>query len=196
MRQIISNASVVGLEEVTHDRAVVIEAGKVVMHIEKASLTGICEDLLRLTGPLTDKKQLQVQPQIDKNVPLLETDGGKLQQILYNLLSNSIKFTPSRGQIRIEAAMTSEDLVAISVIDNGPGISKEDQDHIFDKFTQVDPSATRQHGGVGLGLAIAKELAGLLGGELNVTSELGHGAAFTLTIPKVLEPKQAVRESV
>ena len=173
-----------------------IEAGKVVMHIEKTSVTGICEDLLRLTGPLTDKKQLQVEPQIDKGVPLLETDGGKLQQILYNLLSNSIKFTPAGGKIRIEADMANEDLVAISVIDNGPGISKQDQEHIFDKFTQVDPSATRQHGGVGLGLAIAKELAELLGGELSITSELGQGAAFTLTIPKVLAPKQAVRESV
>ena len=91
--------------------------------------------------------------------------------------------------------MTTEDLVAISVVDNGPGISKEDQEHIFDKFTQVDPSATRQHGGVGLGLAIAKELAELLGGELNVTSELGHGSAFTLTIPAVLQPKLPVRKS-
>jgi len=172
-----------------------IEAGKVVMHIEKTSLTGICEDLLRLTAPLADKKQLQVQSQIEANVPLLETDGGKLQQILYNLLSNSIKFTPAGGKIRIEAAMTTEDLVAISVIDNGPGISKEDQKHIFDKFTQVDTSATRQHGGVGLGLSIAKELAELLGGELRITSELGQGSAFTLTIPKVLVPKQPVRNS-
>lgn len=172
-----------------------MEAGKVVMHIEKTSLTGICEDLLRLTGPLADKKELQVEPQIDKDVPLLETDGGKLQQILYNLLSNSIKFTPAGGKIRIEAAMATEELVAISVIDNGPGISKEDQEHIFDKFTQADPSATRQHAGVGLGLAIAKELAGLLGGELSVTSELGQGSAFTLTIPKVLEPKQTGRKS-
>ena len=161
-----------------------IEAGKTVIHVEKTSLAGICEDLVRLTGPLTAKKELQVEPQIDEKVPLLETDAGKLQQILYNLLSNSIKFTPKGGKIRIEAAMATDDLVAISVIDNGPGISKEDQEHIFDKFTQVDPSTTREHGGVGLGLAIAKELAGLLGGELSVTSELGQGAAFTLTIPK------------
>ncbi|NIA07738.1 MAG: HAMP domain-containing protein [Actinobacteria bacterium] len=167
-----------------------MEAGKTVMHIEKTSLTGICEDLVRLTAPLTAKKELQVQPQIDNKVPLLETDAGKLQQILYNLLSNSIKFTPRGGGIRIEADMATEDLVAISVIDNGPGISKEDQEHIFDKFTQVDPSTTREHGGVGLGLAIAKELAVLLGGELSVTSELGQGSAFTLTIPKVLKPKK------
>ena len=158
------------------------------MHIDKTSLTGICEDLLRLTAPLTDSKNLQVQLEIAQDIPLLETDGGKLQQILYNLLSNSIKFTPSGGQIRIEAEMTTDDSLAVSVMDNGPGISKEDQEHIFDKFTQVDTSATRPHGGAGLGLAIAKELASLLGGELTLTSELGKGSAFTLIIPKILAP--------
>lgn len=173
-----------------------IEAGKVKLHIEKTSLTGICEDLIRLTAPLTDKKQLEVGTRIAEDIPLLETDGGKLQQILYNLLSNAIKFTPAGGQIRLEAELATEDLVAISLMDNGPGISKEDQEHIFDKFTQVDPSATRKHGGAGLGLAIAKELAELLGGELAVTSELGQGSAFTLTVPRVLAPPQAPREIV
>ncbi len=168
-----------------------IEAGKIILHIEKTSLTGICEDLLRLVAPLTDAKKLQVQFLFAPNIPLLETDGGKLQQILYNLLSNSIKFTPSGGQIRIEAEMASDELVSVSVMDNGPGISKEDQEHIFDKFTQVDTSATRPHGGAGLGLAIARELAALLGGELSLTSELGQGAAFTLTIPKKLIPKSS-----
>ena len=172
-----------------------IEAGKAVIHIEKTSLTSICEDLVRLTAPLTAKKELTLEPQIDEKLPLLETDGGKLQQVLYNLLSNSIKFTPKGGKIRIEADTATEELVAISVIDNGPGISKEDQGHIFDKFTQVDPSTTREHGGVGLGLAIAKELAELLGGELSVTSELGQGSAFTLTIPKVLKPKKTSSKS-
>ena len=165
-----------------------IEAGKVIMHIEKTSLADICEDLIRLTTPLTDAKQLQVQLQVAKDIPLLQTDGGKLQQILYNLLSNYIKFTPASGQIHIEAEMATIDSVSISVMDNGPGISKEDQEHIFDKFTQVDTSTTRPHGGAGLGLAIAKELAELLGGELGITSELGQGSAFTLTIPKVLVP--------
>ena len=81
-------------------------------------------------------------------------------------------------------------------MDNGPGISKEDQEHIFDKFTQVDTSATRKHGGAGLGLAIAKELAGLLGGEITVTSELGQGSAFTLTVPMVLTPPEVPREII
>lgn len=165
-----------------------IEAGKVVLHIDKTSVTVICEDLLRLTAPLTDNKNLQVQFLFGPDIPLLETDGGKLQQILYNLLSNSIKFTPAGGQIHIEAEMTTDELVTISIMDNGPGISKEDQERIFEKFTQVDTSATRPHGGAGLGLAIAKELAGLLGGELSVTSELGQGTAFTLTIPRRLTP--------
>jgi signal transduction histidine kinase len=165
-----------------------IEAGKVVMHIDKTSASVICEDLLRLTAPPTDSKNLQVQLEIAQDIPLLETDGGKLQQILHNLLSNAIKFTPSGGQIRIEAEMTSDDSFAVSVMDNGPGISKEDQEHIFDKFTQVDTSPTRPHGGAGLGLAIAKELATLLGGEITLTSELGKGSAFTLIIPRVLTP--------
>jgi signal transduction histidine kinase len=165
-----------------------IEAGKVVMHIDKASASVLCKDLLRLTAPLTDSKNLQVQLEIAQDIPLLETDGGKLQQILHNLLSNAIKFTPSGGQIRIEAEMTSDDSFAVSVMDNGPGISKEDQEHIFDKFTQVDTSATRPHGGAGLGLAIAKELASLLGGEITLTSELGKGSAFTLIIPRILTP--------
>ena len=171
-----------------------IEAGKVTLNIEKTSLAGICEDLIRLTAPLTDSKQLTAEMHIAEDIPLLETDGGKLQQILYNLLSNAIKFTPSGGQIRLEAELTTDELVAISVMDNGPGISKEDQGHIFDKFTQVEPSATRKHGGAGLGLAIAKELAELLGGELNLTSEPGRGSAFTLTIPRILTPAEPLRE--
>ncbi len=168
-----------------------IEAGKVVMHIDKTSASVICADLLRLTTPLTDSKNLQVQLEIAQDIPLLETDGGKLQQILHNLLSNAIKFTPSGGQIRVEAEMTSDDSFAVSVMDNGPGISKKDQEHIFDKFTQVDTSATRPHGGAGLGLAIAKELASLLGGEITLTSELGKGSAFTLIIPRILTPASA-----
>jgi len=160
-----------------------IEAGKIELHIEKLSLKDLCETLHNFIKPLADKKQLQLQLQIDEDLPMLASDAGKIQQILYNLLSNAIKFTPDGGKITLAAKNVPPDQVALEVTDTGPGISEERQEHIFEKFLQIDGSVSRRYSGVGLGLAIVKELTDMLGGKVDVSSQPGKGSTFTVTLP-------------
>jgi CheY-like chemotaxis protein/anti-sigma regulatory factor (Ser/Thr protein kinase) len=107
-----------------------------------------------------------------------------LQQVAWNLISNAIKFTPSGGTVRIELKQIGSE-VRFSVSDTGIGISADFLPHVFDRFTQKDSSSTRTHGGLGLGLAISKQLVELHGGTLTAHSEgEGHGATFTVTLPR------------
>ena len=97
-----------------------------------------------------------------------QTDAAKLQQILYNFLSNAIKFSPAGGQIELVASRQGEGMVRISVTDHGPGIAVEKQQVIFEKFRQIDGSHTRQYSGSGLGLSISRDLTRLLGGSIGL----------------------------
>ncbi|MEN6664722.1 MAG: ATP-binding protein [Phycisphaerae bacterium] len=167
-----------------------IEAGKADVRFNKVSLSDVCQTLVALLKPLADQQQLCLESRIDEDLPLIVTDSGKLQQILYNLLSNALKFTPPGGEVVLAAALRSRrggaasaDEVVVSVTDTGPGIPEADQEHIFEKFYQVDRSLTKQAQGTGLGLAIARELSLLLGGRLTVKSTPGKGAVFSLTLP-------------
>jgi signal transduction histidine kinase len=110
------------------------------------------------------------------------TDATKVQQILYNLLSNAIKFT-AEGEVHLRIRPARERLVAFAVSDTGPGIPRDEQVRIFERFTQLDSSHTRRYRGTGLGLSIVKELTGLLGGTVSVESEVGRGSTFTITLP-------------
>ncbi len=162
------------------------EAGKLELHIEQGSLPQVCEALVSAFLPQTHEKRLRIKLTLDPNTPLLRTDVGKVQQILYNLFSNAVKFTPSRGQIEIKTQMLDDKHVRISVIDTGCGIEPADQEKIFEPFRQADGSLTRQTTGTGLGLAISKELAALLAGHVGLQSEPGHGSTFWLEIPVAL----------
>ena len=163
------------------------ESGRIDLHMSRTSIPELCENLQVFFTPLAQKKQLSLNLYCDKDVPVITTDAGKVQQILYNFLSNAIKFTPEQGRIDIRATVDDEKkTVRVSVSDNGPGISPEDQEKIFEKFRQIDGSITRQSTGTGLGLAISKELAKLLGASISVKSQLGHGATFSLDVPIVI----------
>jgi len=157
-----------------------------VLRVEKMSISELCEGLAAFFSPLTEQKRLKVRLEIEENLPLVQTDPGKVQQILYNLLSNAVKFTPEEGRIHIRAFRLDERTVRISVADTGPGIPKEEQEKIFEKFRQVDGSLTRKEPGTGLGLAICRQLAELLAGTIEVESEVGKGSVFSLTIPLCL----------
>jgi signal transduction histidine kinase len=111
----------------------------------------------------------------------LNTDSGKLRQILLNLLSNAVKFTDS-GEIRVQGHLNG-DTAEFSVADDGIGIADENLQRIFEPFWQVQQSATRRAGGTGLGLSVSRSLARLLGGEIRAESKLGEGSKFTLTLP-------------
>ena len=129
-------------------------------------------------------------------MPPAETDAGKLQQILFNPFQRD-KFSPEDGTVTLQADLDDPQPgrgvanLRLSVKDEGPGIAPEDQERVFEKFSQVDASATREHGGTGLGLTISKELAGLLGGKIELQSAVGEGATFTLILPLIYQPPSA-----
>ncbi|MEN6578837.1 MAG: ATP-binding protein [Phycisphaerales bacterium] len=159
------------------------QAGKMELHIEQASVLQICESLASSFSLLARRKRIRVALEVGPDVPLIVTDAGKVQQILYNFLSNAVKFTPAKGSIEIRACMLDERMVRFAVRDTGCGIADADKDKIFDKFRQGDGSLTRESPGTGLGLSISKELAGMLAGTVGFESEVGLGSTFWLDIP-------------
>ena len=159
-----------------------IEAGKMAVRAQPLSLGDVFEGLVNLLRPLCAGKEISINVRVDPDVPVIETDASRLQQVLYNFLSNAIKFSPDKETIDLHAEKT-EIGVRISVIDRGPGVPEEIQKVIFEKFRQGDQSYTRQHGGTGLGLAIARELAQLLGGTIGLKSESGRGSQFWCELP-------------
>lgn len=172
-----------------------IETGKMQLHRTRFPLQDVCQALVDFTKPLADKKDLRIVLEMEENLPQLHSDSGKIQQILYNLMSNAIKFTPERGTIAVSIACPDRAHVRMAIADTGPGIKPEDQSAIFEKFRQLDGSLTRKEGGTGLGLHISRELAGLLGGSLSLQSIPDRGSTFTLTIP-IECPEQADRPLV
>jgi two-component system sensor histidine kinase BarA len=163
------------------------ETGKIRLHLEKTTIPELVRGLAAFFSPLTEQKKIKVKVQTDKKIPIIQTDPGKVQQILYNLLTNAIKFTPEKGKIEIRVTMPDEKTVRIAVSDTGPGIPEAEQDKIFEKFRQLDGSITRKSAGTGLGLAISKELAELLCGSIGVESRPERGATFWLEIPVLLQ---------
>jgi two-component system sensor histidine kinase BarA len=162
------------------------EAGKMKLYIEKTSVPQLCKGLVASYSAITKKKRIKVKLLIDDDIPILSTDAGKVQQIMYNFLSNAVNFTPQRGRIEIRGTMLDEKTVRLSVSDTGCGIAGPDREKIFEKFRQADGSITRQSTGSGLGLAISKELATMLAGSIGMESESGKGSTFWLDIPVTL----------
>ena len=173
-----------------------IEAGRMEVRAEPLSLSDLFEGLTSILKPLLEARTLAIEASVGLDVPLMTTDAAKLQQILYNFLSNAIKFSPAGSGIRLEARRHDAEHVKIVVSDRGPGIPMEKQAMIFEKFRQVDASHTREHGGTGLGLSISKELTHLLGGEVGVNSTEGAGATFWIVLPlKIQSQTLDVREA-
>lgn len=138
-----------------------------------------------LSQPLITQKDLHIINRIPADFPLAEADENRLQQILYNLIGNAIKFT-SEGIVEISARILSETeklQMAITISDSGIGIAADKLERIFESFEQAEGSTAREYGGTGLGLTITKQLVELHGGEITVHSELGIGSQFTFTLP-------------
>jgi signal transduction histidine kinase len=133
------------------------------------------------------EKRHKLKYEIDPSIPdLLFGDEKRLAQVISHLLENAIKFTPENGEVSFFAHLQSEDhdavVLLVEVIDNGIGISKEQQSRIFDVFSQADESLTRKHRGVGLGLPLAQYIIGLMDGNINVISRPGKGSTFSFKI--------------
>jgi CheY-like chemotaxis protein/anti-sigma regulatory factor (Ser/Thr protein kinase) len=133
--------------------------------------------------PAVDAKEIQLDILSDPNIAPISGDAGRLQQVVWNLLSNAIKFTPRGGRVQLEVLRTSSH-VEISVADSGQGIRPDFLPYVFERFRQADMKTTRAHGGLGLGLAIVRQLVELHGGTVKVTSDgEGKGATFVVKLP-------------
>jgi signal transduction histidine kinase len=147
------------------------------------SINAIAQAALDAISPVATAKGLQLAANLDPAVGSVEADGDRLQQVVWNLLSNAVKFTPAGGRIEVRTT-PARDSVRLDVIDTGIGFDQSFAGHIFEPFRQADPSTRREHGGLGLGLSIARHLIELHGGSMTASSEgVGRGARFTVMLP-------------
>ncbi len=168
-----------------------VEAGKLDVHPEVLVVTRLADGLKSLFVAQALEKSLRFEVRLDEQLPAsLYTDRQRLEQILKNLLSNAFKFT-DQGSVVLSISRHGERSIAFAVRDTGIGISEEQKDVIFEAFRQADGTTNRRYGGTGLGLSISRELAQLLGGTIEVSSEPGSGSLFTLILPEnYSEPAQ------
>ncbi len=166
-----------------------IEAGRLQLETVDFELPTLLDGVVQILTPEAHGKGLALPVFLDPDVPArLCGDEARLRQILLNLIANAIKFTQTGGvatQITLLDDITADNSVVLrfEVVDTGIGIATQVQNRIFEQFTQVDSSASRRHGGAGLGLAICKRLVGAMGGDLGVVSQLGEGSRFWFTLP-------------
>jgi cell cycle sensor histidine kinase DivJ len=160
-----------------------IEAGKLEIYEEEARLVHIVAEALLMIEPRALSKGVELQVELQDPELLLFVDIRRFKQILINLLANAIKFTPKKGRISIESRVTEGGALLISVNDTGVGMKSEDIDRALQPFVQVDDLLTRRHEGIGLGLPLSNRLTELHGGNMEITSEFGHGTTVTLHLP-------------
>jgi len=161
------------------------ESGQMRARIAPLDYVQLCEQIGMVFRVQAEKKNIEVVLNMPEGRPMVQQDGGKLRQILSNLMSNAVKFTPEGGRVTLSARDTTEQII-MSVADTGVGIPAEEQAMIFQKFRQASNPLTREQPGTGLGLSIVRELAKLLGGDVAVQSELGRGSTFTVSLKRNL----------
>lgn len=161
-----------------------IISGKLRLDVRPVELASIIETTIESLRPAAEAKDIRIQRVIDSG-GMISGDADRLQQVIWNLLSNAIKFTPKQGRVQVKLERVNSH-VEIIVADNGIGIMEEDLPFIFDRFRQSDSSTTRQHGGLGIGLAIVRHLVELHGGTVHAASEgLNQGTVFTIIFPLI-----------
>ena len=163
-----------------------IEAGKMELAIEEVNIADTINSVMSTAIGLVKDKPVRLEKELEPSLPTVRADAMRIRQVLLNLMANAAKFT-EEGVILISAglniASTGEQEIIVSVKDTGPGISAEDQNKLFQAFSQVDSSPTRKSGGTGLGLSICHRLIELHGGRIGVHSAVGEGSTFYFTIP-------------
>jgi len=164
-----------------------IEAGRLELIPESVDLRAALLGVLPVVKPRAQDKRIRISTFLPTDLPLVSADPAKLNQILLNLLTNGIKYTHDNGTVSVEAR-SAGDMVEIWINDTGIGMAREDQDKVFQRFTQIDSSATRTQGGTGLGLTIVRELVELHGGTIRIQSKLGKGSSFIFTMPISTKP--------
>lgn len=164
-----------------------IEAGK--MHIEynQFIVASIVDEVINIIQPMTHKKDISLNLENNVDKLVITADEVMFKQILYNLLTNAIKFTNNNGKVSVSLKMAEDlgekEVLRVSVIDTGIGIKSEDRERIFGQFEQAEGAKSKEHGGLGLGLALTKSLVEMHGGKIYLESEIGRGSEFSFVIP-------------
>ena len=164
-----------------------IEADKLELSYSEFDFEKALKNISSIASIRAEEKQISFKVKLDSDIPaFIICDEMRLSQVITNLLTNAMKFTPESGTVTLNIKKTSETedeiTLRFEVVDTGIGISKEQQDRLFTSFNQADASISQKYGGTGLGLAISKRIVEIMGGEIYVNSELGRGAAFIFTI--------------
>ena len=161
------------------------EAGQLRLDKQQSDINLLVNRAVQLMKPLADEKRIQFICDL-REVPQVQIDASRINQVVYNLLSNALRYTPDGGQVGVTTTVVAERakrFVTISVRDNGKGISAADLPHIFEHFYRADLARDRKSGGSGIGLAIVKQLVELHGGRVEVKSEIGIGSEFRIYLP-------------
>jgi signal transduction histidine kinase len=167
-----------------------VEAGKMDFHPEPIVFSWLVREVRDLLRTMAAAKQIHIELAIDPTCDELELDPGKLRQVLYNYLSNALKFTPTCGRVVVRLLPEDTNMVRIEVEDSGIGIRPEAIKLLFTQFHQLDSGASKQYQGTGLGLALTKRIVEAQGGQVGVASAVGRGSAFFAILPR----KDAVTE--
>ncbi len=163
-----------------------IEAGKMELYVEDFELPALVRDVESTIRPLVEKNQNAFDVRCSPDIGVMHADLTRVRQILFNLLSNAAKFT-QRGRIDLVVSprrLKDRDWLEFAVSDTGIGLEPEQQERLFQSFSQADPSTSRKYGGTGLGLVISRRFAQMMGGDITVESELGRGSVFTVRLPR------------
>jgi signal transduction histidine kinase len=159
-----------------------LESGKMEVKQEPVAIVPFLHGLANAVKKSATDRGIGIEVTADPGVQTVLTDGDKLERILLNLLFNALKFTPAGGKVEVRATREDGELL-LDVSDTGTGISEEQLPFIFDRFWQADTSSQRQFRGVGIGLALVKELVEVQGGKVAVSSAVGKGTRFTVRLP-------------
>lgn len=170
-----------------------IESGRIELSQKPVSIRDVTDQVVSSLQPRASSRDLMLKVNVDPNLPAVWGDSDRIAQILVNLIGNAIQYTPPGGEIAVSARVRGE-MMEISVSDTGIGISKENQEKIFDRFFRADDPLVQETPGTGLGLAITASLVEMHGGRIWVESELGEGSTFTFTLP-LAEAVQAAVEA-
>jgi len=164
-----------------------IEAGHMDLSLDEFDVPAVLENAVTLVKERAARHGVKLELEVDDGLGCFYADERKFKQILLNLLSNAVKFTPAGGRVKLRAEQANDELL-VSVIDNGIGISADDQDLIFEEFRQVATKDRSRPEGTGLGLALTKRFVEMHGGRIWVRSEVGKGSTFAFTLPCSLKP--------
>jgi signal transduction histidine kinase len=159
-----------------------LESGRMEVKREPLELREFVHGLASATRQVADDKRLQFHTQVEPELKTLLADRDKLEKVLLNLIFNALKFTPAGGRVELRGERKEQFLV-LSVSDTGMGIAEKNLPHVFDRFWQADDSSKRKYQGVGIGLALVKELVEIQGGDVSVVSQEGKGTTFTVRLP-------------